>query len=39
VHVWTVDDPAEMRRLFQLGVDAVMSDRPDTLAAVLAAPQ
>jgi glycerophosphoryl diester phosphodiesterase len=35
VHVWTIDDPDEMRRHFSLGVDAVMSDRPDLLRAVL----
>lgn len=28
VHVWTVNDPAEMRNLRQLGVDAIFTDDP-----------
>jgi len=35
VHVWTVDDEAEMRALVGLGVDGIMSDRPDVLKRVL----
>jgi glycerophosphoryl diester phosphodiesterase len=35
VHAWTVDDPADMRRLLRLGVDGIVTDRPDLLKAVL----
>ncbi|GAB4570549.1 MAG: glycerophosphodiester phosphodiesterase [Anaerolineae bacterium] len=35
VHVWVVNDPAEMRRMIEAGVDLIMTDRPDVLHAVL----
>ena len=35
VHVWTVNDPADMRRLLRWGADGIMTDRPDLLAEVL----
>ena len=36
VNVWTVDDPAEMRRLIALGVNVVMTNTPALLRDVLA---
>jgi glycerophosphoryl diester phosphodiesterase len=35
VDVWTINDPGEMRRLLDLGVDVIMTDRPETLASIL----
>lgn len=37
VHVWTVNDEADMRRLLEWGVDGILTDRPDVLGRVLEA--
>ena len=34
VHVWVIDDAAEMERLLEMGVDGIMTDRADVLAEV-----
>lgn len=36
VHVWTIDDAAEMRWLIELGVDGIMTDQPRRLAELIA---
>ncbi|MEP5367328.1 glycerophosphodiester phosphodiesterase family protein, partial [Parvibaculum sp.] len=35
VHVWTIDDPDEMRRLIDAGVDGLMTDEPALMKTVL----
>lgn len=35
VDAWTVNDPAQMRHVLDLGVDAVITDRPRVLAQIL----
>ena len=35
VHVWTIDEPEEMNRLIDLGVDGLMTDKPSILKSTL----
>ncbi len=35
VQPWTINDPAEMRRLLKMGVNGINTDRPDVLLRVL----
>lgn len=34
VHVWTVNDPAQMTRFLKLGVDNILTDDPDILVSL-----
>jgi glycerophosphoryl diester phosphodiesterase len=35
VHPWTINDPADLRRMIDLGVDGIITDRPDLLLDLL----
>ena len=35
VHAWTIDDPAEIRRLVEMGVDGIVTNRPDIAITVI----
>ena len=35
LHLWTVDDPEDMERFLALGVDGIVTDRPDLLNDVV----
>ena len=35
VHIWTVNEPAQIRELVELGVDGIITDRTDVAVAAL----
>lgn len=35
IHAWTINAPADMQMLIDMGVDGIMTDRPDTLLEML----
>ena len=35
VHIWTINDPEDMRRFINMGVDGIMTDRTDLLLEIL----
>ena len=37
VDVWTINDPDEMARLLDMGVDGIMTDYPDRLLELMRA--
>ena len=36
IHAWTVNEPDEMVRVLDMGVDGIITDDPVTLGAILA---
>lgn len=38
VHPWTIDDPADIQRFLDMGVDGIITDRPDVMLELLASP-
>ena len=35
IYPWTVDEPEDMRELIELGVDGMLTNRPDRLKEVI----
>lgn len=35
IHLWTVNEPDDMRRFIEMGVDGIVTDRPDLLNEVM----
>jgi glycerophosphoryl diester phosphodiesterase len=35
VHIWTINEPEEMERFINMGLDGIMTDRTDTLLEIL----
>jgi glycerophosphoryl diester phosphodiesterase len=38
VHPWTIDDPTDMARFLDMGVDGIITDRPDLMLELLRTP-
>jgi len=37
VNTWTVDDPADVEKYMEMGVDGIITDRPDILKRLMRA--